>query len=155
MLSSQSKLRKKTFQRFLKTKLREQTLVNYKNGAGVANTFKEPMGSELCYPLLQDVVWEQDARCSTKQPRRGIEALPVSLQQDGCRPTQANMQCVFIALPCVPDDLQGVCSASGSRQFVGLVIHRGRKKGKGNNICFWLNWDDCTKLWTQFCIRNN
>lgn len=58
-----------------------------KKGTGVANTLKKPIGSELRYPLSQDVVWEKDACCNTNQPTRGLEALPVSLQQGGCKPT--------------------------------------------------------------------
>lgn len=58
-----------------------------KKGTGVANTLKKPMGSELPCPLVQDVVWEKAASSNANQPVRGIEALPVSLQQDGCKPT--------------------------------------------------------------------
>jgi len=58
-----------------------------KTGTGVASTLKKPIGSKLRYPLFQDVVWEKDACCNANQPTWGIEALPVSLQQDGHKPT--------------------------------------------------------------------
>lgn len=51
-----------------KNKFSEQKLVDYDNGAGVANTLKKLIRSKLCYPWPQDVVWEKVACCNTNQP---------------------------------------------------------------------------------------
>lgn len=50
-----------------KNKFREQKLVDYDNGAGVANTLKKLIRSELRYPWPQDVVWEKVVCCNTNQ----------------------------------------------------------------------------------------